>query len=90
MGSSSPREPSRRRLTTWQVKADSIRKLNRTGENQLTVMAPFGAQPEKGDQYEGASGFSAGSFFVWKIGLRSKYWELTTHNQVVMITRCKP
>jgi hypothetical protein len=32
-----------------QVKADSIRKLNRTGKNQVTVTAPFGAQPEKVD-----------------------------------------
>jgi hypothetical protein len=45
------------------VKADSIPKLNRTGKNQLTVTAPFGAQPEKVDQYGGASGFSAGPFF---------------------------
>jgi hypothetical protein len=90
MVSSSPREPSRRRLTTWQVKADSIRKLNRTGKNQVMVTAPFGAQPEKVDQYEGASGFSAGPFFVWKIGLRSKCWELTTNNHMVMISRCEP
>ncbi len=31
----------------WQVKADSIRKLNRVKKEQLPDKAPVGAQPEE-------------------------------------------
>jgi hypothetical protein len=34
-------------LKTWQVKADSIRKLNRTKKDQAPDTAPLGAQPEE-------------------------------------------
>ncbi len=34
-------------LKTWQVKADSIRKLNRTKKDQVPDTAPLGAQPEE-------------------------------------------
>jgi hypothetical protein len=31
----------------WQVKADSIRKLNRTKKDQVPDTTPLGAQPEE-------------------------------------------
>ena len=34
-------------LKTWQVKADSIRKLNRTKKDQVPETVPHGAQPEE-------------------------------------------
>jgi single-stranded DNA-binding protein len=34
-------------LKTWEVKADSIRKLNGTKKDQVLDTAPLGAQPEE-------------------------------------------
>lgn len=34
-------------LKTWQVKADSIRKLNGTKKDQVLDTAPLGAQPDE-------------------------------------------
>jgi len=34
-------------LKTWQVKADSTRKLNRTRKDQVPDNAPLDAQPEE-------------------------------------------
>ena len=34
-------------LRAWQVKADSIRKLNSTKKDQVPDTAPLGAQPEE-------------------------------------------
>jgi hypothetical protein len=34
-------------LRSWQVKADSIRKLNRTRKDLLTDSVPANAQPEE-------------------------------------------